>query len=130
MGKTLFNYVTNYSSILRYNNLSHNVVLDLECKYKQPLVFDIVIDYGENWSKTIIEVQGPTHFKPVYNDEKFEIIRERDEIKYNYCISNNINILYFTYDSSLVENYGYPHYVYTNENLLLDKLKELSLPSC
>lgn len=123
--ESIFNLVKDN---ITYTNLSHNIVLDPECRYERPLIFDIVIEYSE-YSKTVIEIQGVTHFKPVFNDEKFDTIRERDEIKYNYCISNNINILYFTYEPKLVEKYGYPHYIYTDENLLLDKLRELSLPS-
>ena len=125
--ESLFNYIADYSDILGYLNISHNIKLDKDCKYERPLIFDIVIDYGRNLAKTVIEVQGITHFKNIHGT--LEDVLMRDEIKYNYCITHDINILYFTYDKSLVDTYDYPHYVYTDENLLLDKLKEFSLPS-
>lgn len=108
-----------------FTSLEHNVILDPECRYKHPLVFDIVIEY-QDFTKTVIEIQGPTHFKTLYDDEgsKYETVRKRDEIKYEYCMTHDIDLYYFTYEPKLLEDYGYPHYVYTDENLLLGKLQK------
>lgn len=115
-------------SNISYSSLKHNYIIDYEnCRYINPLSFDIVLEYSDS-TKVAIEIQGPTHFKNVYED-KFEEVRKRDEIKYEYCISHNIDLYYFTYDQSLLDTYGYPHYVYTDENLLLEKLITYSLPS-
>ena len=124
----LYNYIISYSDTLGYTSISHNIILNHDCKYIRPLIFDIVLDYGENAFKIVIEIQGPSHFKDIHSDGSFQSQLKRDEIKYNYCIDHNINILYFTYDENLIKIYGYPHYVYTEESLLLEKLKEFSSP--
>lgn len=88
------------------------------------MVFDIVITYPDT-SKTAIEVHGVTHFKPTYlsKNKSFEAVRERDNIKYTYCVEHNIPLYYFTYEKSLIDNYGYPRYIYTDETELLKVLK-------
>lgn len=110
---------------ITYSDLKHNYVLDPECKYVKALIFDIVIEFPDS-SVTVIEIQGPTHFKEVFDAESFNTTRERDEIKYEYCVSHDINILYFTYEPKLLEDYGYPHPVFTSEDLLLEKIKSFS----
>lgn len=122
----LYNYIVSYSKDIGYTNILHNITLDPKCKYERPLIFDIVIEYP-NSKKVVIEIQGPTHFKEVHKLKPLEGVLKRDEIKYQYCLNNGIDLYYFTYDQSLLDTYGYPHYVYTDENLLLEKLKSYSL---
>lgn len=63
-----------------------------DCIYKRTLPFDFYLpDYN-----TCIEFDGGHHFKSFENwggDEKFLLIRKRDEIKNNYCENNNILLL-------------------------------------
>lgn len=122
--ENLYNLISDERDILSISKMRHNIQLSEDCKYVRPLIFDIVLDFN-NSKKVAIEIQGPTHFKNVH--DTLESVLIRDSIKYNYCINNDIEILYFTYEESLVSNYGYPHFVYTDETLLLNKLKEISL---
>lgn len=124
----LYNYIVSYSKDIGYTNILHNITLDPECKYERPLIFDIVLEYS-NSTKVVIEIQGPTHFKETYKSKPLETVLKRDEIKYQYCLDNNIDLYYFTYDQNLLDKYGYPHYVYTSEDLLLERLKSYSSPS-
>lgn len=121
--KDLFNLIKDN---ITFTSLEHNVTLDQECKNIKSLKFDIVLEYS-NSKKVAIEIQGPYHFKDVFKSK--EVVKKNDEIKYEYCVSHGIDLYYFTYDQSLLDTYGYPHYVYTDENLLLEKLKSYSLPS-
>jgi len=77
-----------------------------------------------------IECQGEQHFKPVdfgnngdeYSYKTFCKNYERDETKYNLCVNNGIDILYFT-DKIEFINGGYFNVVYTNLDDLLKKIK-------
>lgn len=117
-------YTLIQDSNISYTFLEHNIILDPECKYINSLIFDIVLEYPDS-HKAVIEIQGPTHFRNIY-EESYETVKQRDEIKYEYCVSHGIDLYYFTYEPKLLEDYGYPHYVYTDENLLLEKLKSYS----
>lgn len=62
------------------------------CKNKNHLLFDF---YLPNYN-ICIEYQGIQHFKPLNyfgGEERFEKQRINDEIKYNWCIDNNINLI-------------------------------------
>lgn len=114
---------------LSYTSLRHNVMISSDCRYINPLIFDIVIEYPD-FHITAIEIQGPSHFTQIYSQSSsLDIVQKRDKIKYEYCMTNNIDLYYFTYEPKLLEKFGYPYYVYTDENLLLEKLKSYSSPS-
>ena len=78
----------------------------------------------------MVEIQGPTHFRTIHDEDgsRLDSVLERDRIKYEYCVSHGIDIYYFTYDPKLLEDYSYPRYVYTSEDLLLEELRSYSLP--
>ena len=72
-----------------------------DCKDKRALPFDFFLQD----SNMLIEYDGIQHFAPIdfsgTNDEKmiknFNLIKNHDEIKNNYCASNNINLLRIPY---------------------------------
>lgn len=73
-----------------------------------------------------IEYQGRQHFLNIdcFGGEKgYEDIQERDKIKYDKCINNDIKLLYFTYDKRNVPS-NYLSEIFTDENELLNKIKE------
>lgn len=67
-----------------------------DCRDKNPLPFDFYLpDYN-----TLIEVQGQQHYHPVdiFGGEKvFELQKEHDKIKADYCKSNDIRLLRIAY---------------------------------
>jgi very-short-patch-repair endonuclease len=60
-------------------------------KYCRPLRFDFFIPE----INTIIEFDGDQHFRPSkkYGGEKFEVTKENDQIKNEFCKKNNINLI-------------------------------------
>lgn len=67
-----------------------------DCKYKSKLAFDFYITNAN----LIIEYDGIQHFKPVKlfgGDKEFEKTKIRDEIKSNYCLDNNIELIRISY---------------------------------
>ena len=99
-----------------------------DCKNINQLRFDLALYSPSGKLIALIEIQGKTHFTKVYKNEKrtkFENIRKRDIIKYEYCKKNNIPLFYFTYEPSLVEKYGYPYFVYTDFEELVKAIREL-----
>lgn len=62
-------------------------------KYKRALRLDFYLpEYN-----IAIEVQGQQHFKPIKyfgGEKEFEIVKNRDEIKYNLCNEHGVEILY------------------------------------
>jgi hypothetical protein len=86
-----------------------------------PLRYDFYLpDYN-----VLVEHHGEGHFgKGRYYTA--ELI-ENDKKKYNYAIANNIKILYYTIYKSEYFNNGYFTEVITDSDILLQKLKEISL---
>ena len=74
----------------------------------------------------LIEYQGHQHFD---KNNKFydpnSIVR--DKLKFDYAKKNNIPILYFTYEKNLYEKFGYFTEVITDSDILIEKIKEISL---
>ena len=53
-----------------------------------------------------IEYDGQQHFEPIDffgGEEKFKKTIQRDEIKTNYCLVNNIRLLRIRYDENVIE---------------------------
>lgn len=71
------------------------------CKYKQMLPFDFYLSKYN----ICIEYQGQQHYEQIEyfgGEKKFNIQKERDEIKRNYCKDNNIRLIeipYWEYDN-------------------------------
>jgi len=87
-------------------------------KYKKELPFDFYLpDYN-----VVIECQGEQHFKKhhFFNDEnRFE----KDKIKYEGCLNNNIKILYYTNYNSYKK---YFNEIYNENNTFNNKIKLLN----
>lgn len=74
-----------------------------DCKNKNPLPFDFKISFNKHIF--LLEYQGIQHFEVVdfFGEESFKKTKVNDEIKYNYCKDNNINLEYINYNENLEE---------------------------
>lgn len=83
------------------NNIHYIMQYKIEdCRDKLPLPFDFyLVDFN-----TLIEVDGKQHYKKVFGGhEDFEIRKKHDNIKDEYCSSNNIRLIripYFEFDKN------------------------------
>lgn len=72
-----------------------------ECKNKKLLPFDFYLpEYN-----LCIEYDGEQHYKPVNffgGKEKLEKTTQRDRIKTNFCLTNNIKLLRIRYDEDII----------------------------
>lgn len=75
------------------------------CKDKRELPFDFLVKLPNGY-KFLIEYQGQQHYGPVSftggiisqkEINQYEYIKRHDEIKYNYCLENNIDLLIIPY---------------------------------
>lgn len=58
--------------------------------------------------KLAFEISGIVHYKPIYGEEKFNKIIEKDNLKMKLCIKKNINLIVIKDNSNkFTENYGY-----------------------
>jgi hypothetical protein len=72
------------------------------CKFKNKLKFDF---YLENYNKCI-EFDGPQHYKPIRffgGKKSFELQKQKDQIKNEYCIDNRIDLLRISYECKNIE---------------------------
>ena len=77
---------------------SHNIKFVSEKKFddcidKKCLPFDFYIES----LNTIIEFDGAQHYAPHFGKEQFETTKRHDEIKNNYCSTNNIKLIRIPY---------------------------------
>lgn len=76
-----------------------------DCKYKNPLKFDMAILDSDDQLLGLVEYQGEQHYTPVKyfgGEEQLKENKLRDSIKREYCIQNNIPLLeipYWKYDN-------------------------------
>ena len=89
------------NEILIKNNIKYESQKSFNgCKFKQKLKFDFYLpDYN-----TCIEFDGEQHFSKYrfeLNDDKFNIRKERDKIKNDYCLNNNIKLLRIKYTENI-----------------------------
>lgn len=85
---------------LLYKGIKHEYqkVFD-NCRYIKPLRFDFYIENYKGKS-IFIEYDGKQHFEPIEyfgGEKQFVIQREKDEIKNNYAIQNNIEMIRIPY---------------------------------
>lgn len=84
--RIIINYLNN-------NNISYEYQYTFsDCRYKSLLRFDFYIPS----MKLAIEYNGEQHYKPIDfygGDQSLIETQKRDDIKINYCINNNIDIL-------------------------------------
>ena len=88
-------YITSYECDYKIN----------DCKDINPLPFDFVVFQDEQLI-CLIEYQGIQHFTCEHHgwdrQDKFENVQKHDEIKYNYCKNNRINLQYITYQDNVI----------------------------
>lgn len=71
-----------------------------DCKYERTLPFDFAIFDKKNNLLCLIEYQGEQHFKSISfwgGEERYLKQKERDKIKQEYCIQNNIKLIIIPY---------------------------------
>ncbi len=105
--------------------ISHNVFIP-DCVDIKSLEIDIEIYLKTKDFYIEIEVQGPTHFYSCVEGSNIEYTRKHDIMKNNWVNScHNRKILYFCYDSSLIEKYSYPYNIITEEECLLSEILKI-----
>ena len=89
-------------SLLEKNNIDYiSQKTFTDCKNVLPLPFDFYLPE----QNICIEFDGKQHFEPIEwfgGSDAFESLKERDEIKNKFCLSNNIDLLriaYYDYDN-------------------------------
>ena len=101
---------------------------------------DIIRQYKTDWltnNKSLdfyipkyniaVEHQGSQHFKHqpfLCSVEKFERIKLLDKEKYDECVLNNVNILYFSYEKYSIPS-EYFSQIYIDENNFLNKINKI-----
>ena len=92
---------------LKNNNIPYKrQYIFRDCKYKSYLKFDFVIFNSDESIKFIIEFQGQQHFKPYERFggiKGFESQLKRDKIKFDYCKSKGIPLIYMDYKTSILK---------------------------
>jgi hypothetical protein len=93
---------------LEENNIEYIFQKKFEnCIYKNPLRFDFYLPKYN----ICIEYDGIQHFEPIKffgGEEIFKNIKERDNIKNEYCLENNIKLIRIPYDNiNCFRNYFY-----------------------
>lgn len=76
---------------------------DFMCQYRFS-DFHLIFDFFIPSLNLIIEYDGVQHFRPVNffgGNEKFKLQKERDDLKNQYCVYKNINILRISYDQDI-----------------------------
>ena len=94
------------SKFLKENNINYKIQYRFkDCRYKLPLPFDFYLpDHN-----TCIEYDGEQHFssncyfggKERNNEQLFEKIKIRDNIKNEYCKNNGIQLVRIKYTESI-----------------------------
>lgn len=111
---------TNLEIFLKSNNIKFTIQYE---SYSIRSKIDIFLsDYN-----IAIEIQGPNHFSECCKGgfKSFQDSRKSDIKKNRWCKEKGITLLYFSYDKSLVEKYGYPWYIYTTEKELLEEIERI-----
>lgn len=89
-----------------------------KCVYKKPLPFDFYLPD----LNICVEFHGEQHYKPVKlwgGEEYFEMIKIRDQIKYQYCLDNNIKFMVF--NQSTIKKMNLHDFVHADEILNMYK---------
>jgi hypothetical protein len=76
-----------------------------DLRYIYPLRFDFAIFDDENNLKYLLEFNGRQHYEFVrkfhVEEKNFEIYKERDKIKMDYCEKNNIKVFIIKYNDDI-----------------------------
>lgn len=108
--------------LLKENNIEYIH----QCNYKTfPWLGKLKLDFYLPKQNIAIECQGSQHFIPIEHfggDNEFEVIKERDNRKYQFCKENNLKILYFAEIKEV--DYFLGEKLIKNNNDLLVKIKK------
>ena len=99
--KIIFDFLTENNINFEYNSTIPGF------KHKNPLRFDFVILDSDSKITKIIEFDGKQHFEPMFSHKEFLLTQERDKIKNDLCLENNIELIRFNYrdhDGGLLES--------------------------
>ena len=91
-------------------------------KGSRPLRYDFYLPEYD----ILVEYHGRQHFDPDDNFYTEDAIL-RDKKKFEYARENNILLLYFTNEVSLYKKFGYFTEVITDSDILIEKIKKISL---
>lgn len=70
-----------------------------DCKNQKKLRFDFYLpDYD-----ILIEFDGTQHFEPKFGEQAFLLTQQNDQIKNDYCLTNNIPLIRIKYSDNLIE---------------------------
>jgi len=104
--------------ILNKNNIKYiREYKFLDCKNIKNLRFDFYL----NDHNTVVEYNGRQHYVPVKyfgGELSYNKIKNNDNIKVNYCLKNNINLLIIKYDNndiekSILDNLNEKEYIFS-----------------
>lgn len=73
---------------------------DFQFSSGKPAFFDFAVLNEDNTIKYFVEYQGEQHYQPrgaLFTEEMVKEIQERDHLKYQYCQSKGIPIIYISY---------------------------------
>lgn len=63
------------------------------CNTRAVLPSGLELDIYLPNQQTAIEINGPTHYFPIFGEQKHQIIKVKDQIKNAECISLGINLI-------------------------------------
>ena len=78
-----------------------------DCRNERPLPFDFAV-LEDNEIMCLIEYHGRQHYAPVVvfgGEKEFELTRQRDAIKRNYCIKNEIPLIEIPYTTKDIKSF-------------------------
>ena len=78
-----------------------------DCRNKRPLPFDFAV-LEDNEIMCLIEYHGRQHYAPVVvfgGEKEFELTQQRDAIKRNYCIKNEIPLIEIPYTTKDIKSF-------------------------
>lgn len=95
-------------NFLEENNIEYKTEYTFDdLRYRYPLRFDFVVTEYNN-IKYLIEFNGKQHYNyyPNFHNSENDFIesKERDQLKIDYCLDNNIKLYIIRYDENLNEH--------------------------
>lgn len=115
-------------SVLNKENISYTIEKTFDW-LKNTNGFNLYLDFYLPEYNVGIECQGLQHFEIIKyygGEDKYKTIIENDKIKYDLCINNGINLLYFSNKKNFplkIEKSWNKYNVITDKNILMNQIK-------
>lgn len=112
----------------KYNIIHEKEKRFKDCKNKFPLPFDYCINTHNG--VVLIEYQGGQHYTPISyygGEKKFKLQQKRDQIKRDFCKSNNIPLFEIPYTMDLKDLEGYILKILNDYNCIKVKYEQLKM---